>query len=188
MVTNPRKFLLLGVICLAFLSGAALTRYGKAAETQQITDGAASQVLVQEIRSLRRALQDFTVGNSRLQVFIERCRLQQIIVERLNDEYNGIQSQIDSNEDQIRQMEETTKNLERLLSAEADQLRRGEMEREHKSITTNIEQVKQRTQRLQERGIQANGLLQSERAKLDELKDSLDSLERSLTNQQAERK
>lgn len=188
MTTNPRKLLLPGIVCMTFLLGAALSRYGRAAETQQISDGIPSQVLVQEIRALRRAMQDFTVGNSRLQVTIERCRLQQSTVERLSDEYNSIQSQIDSNEDQIRQMEETVKHLERSLSAEADPLRRSEMEREHKSIATNIEQMKQRTQRLQERGVQANGLLQSERAKLNELRDSLDSLDRSLANQQAERK
>lgn len=188
MSTNARRFLLSGAICIAFLFGAALSHFGRAAETTQTTEGIPSQVLVQEIRALRRAMQDFTIGNSRLQVTIERCRLQQTIIERLNDEYSGIQSQIDSNEDQTRQMEETAKNLERSFSSEADPLRRSEMDREYKALVSNTDQTKQRTQKLHERAVQLNGFLQAERAKLNELKDALDSLDRSITNQQQERK
>lgn len=183
-----KKLLLPAVICCSLLLGAALSHYSNAAGTSQIPEGAPSQVLVQEIRALRRAMQDFTIGNSRLQVTIERCRLQQATVERLNDEYNGIQSQIESNEDQIRQMEETAKNLERLHSTEADPLRRGEIEREQKNITASVERYRQQMQQLQGRLAQISGTLQAEKARLAEVRDALDSLDRSFTIQQSERK
>lgn len=161
-------------------------RFSRAAETSQTGEGATSQVLVQEIRTLRRTLQDFTIGNSRLQLTIERCRLQQNIVERLNDEHNGIQSQIDSSEEQIRQMEETAKNLELLPPAEVDPLRRGEVEREHKNFIASIEQNKQQVRQLQGRLAQISGTLQAEKSKLTELREALDSLDRSFTIQQSQ--
>lgn len=188
MTVNPKKLLLPGIVCLAFLLGAALSRYGRAAETQQIIDGTPTQVLVQEIRSLRQALQSLATNNIRLQTAIERSRSQQLAVDRLTDEYNAIQAQIESNDDLTMQMESNAKNIERFLNAEPDSVRRAETEREYKNTLTNIEQSRLRTQKLQERLMQVNSTLQVEKTKQNELKDALDSLDRSLANQQVERK
>lgn len=183
-----RKFLLPAIVGFSFLLGTALARYSRAAETTQTIEGTTPQVLVQEIRALRQSLQNFALGNSRLQVAIERCRVQQFLVERLNDEFNSIQSQIDANDSLIQQLEDTVKALDRSLVTETEATRREGIEQERKSVLANIELNKQRNQRLHTRSMQINDSLQTEKARLNQLRDNLDSLEHSLSNEQPSHK
>lgn len=186
---KPVLFVAVLVLMTVVGLGAAFIRYSRAAEAPQgILDGTTSHVLIEEIRSLRQALQESTTGNARVQLAIERCRLQQSMVGRLSDEYNLIQSQIDGSDDTIQQMEATAKSLEYNLAIETEPARRSEIEREQKMIATNVEQNKQRVQRLQERSAQVSGMLLSERAKLDEIMGLLDTLDRQVAGRQSGRK
>ena len=175
-------------VCAGLLLGAALIRYGRAAETTQGGDGATAQTLIQEIRALRRALQDSTIGALRTQVAMERCRMQQLTVERLTDEHNSIQAQIESNYETIQQMEASAKTLEHALANEPESARRGDIEREHKVFAASIEQRRQQNNQLQAQAAQVSAALQSEKGKLNELREALDALDRSLAGQPPERK
>lgn len=178
-------------VCAGLLLGAALIRYSRAAETAQGGqggDGATAQALIQEIRALRRALQDSTTGTLRTQVAMERCRMQQLTVERLTDEHNSIQTQIESNQEAIQQMEASAKTLEHALAGETEPARRGDIEREYKAFTTGVEQRRQQNNQLQARAAQVSGALQSEKGKLNELREALDAFDRALAGQPPERK
>lgn len=183
-----KRILLPAIIIGSLLLGIALTHNSRAAEPSKFIEEVPAQVLIQEIRALRHALEDFTIGNSRLQVTVELCRLQQATVDRLNDEYNGIHSQIESNEDQIQQMEESFGNLQRLLSTETDQIHRSDIERDQKKLMAAVEKNKQQIQELQGRLTQVSDTLQIERSKLIELIDTLQSLNQSNTIHQSEHK
>jgi hypothetical protein len=176
----------MGFAC--FLVGSLITRYSSAAQSPQVGEAVTSQVLVQEIRALRRTLQDFTASNSRAQFAIERFRMQQLQADRMAEQASSIQAQIDANEDLINQSQETVKNLERSLASEEDSLHRDEIDHERKAISTNIELYKQRNQKLEERKLQVSSALQAEKNKLNELQDILDQLSRSNMSHQSERK
>lgn len=179
-----KKLLGIAVICLVLLITLSIN-FRSTAQPQQSGDAASSQVLIQEIRGLRRALEDFTTKNSRVQVMIERVRLQQTVVQRLNDEIDNIQVQINANEDLTVQLEETIKNLEHSLEAEEDTPHKEEISRDLKSANKNVELYKQRNVKLEERKTQVNASLQTESARLAEMQQSLETLSRPNTAQQS---
>lgn len=159
-----------------------LFRYSTATGTQHSGEGSAP-VLIYEIRELRRSLQSFAASNQRALIAIERLRLQQAKVNRLNDEQATMQSQLEENAATIAQAEEAVNSLETQIAAESDMQRRNELERTRKAAVQSLELSKQREQQLRARGIQLDGFLQTEQAKLAHLDNQMDALERSLESQ-----
>lgn len=146
-----------------------------------------AQVLVQEIRALRRSLDDYALNNSRLQFAVEHSRMQQLVVDRLVDEHNSLQAQLESNEDLVQQNEATVKNLDEALSREQHQERKDEMERDRTSTIASIAISKQRLQKLQDRIAEMAGALQSSKARLGDSQNALFSLAQGLSDKQIQK-
>jgi chromosome segregation ATPase len=171
-------------ICLAGI----LFQSRSSAEAQQSGDPLSTS-LIGEIRELRLALQTFTVSNYRAQIAIEQLRSQQERVDHLNEEIENVRVQIESCVSESQQASETAKILEKQAGFTSDPLQRLSLEQEHKLTLARIEECKRREQRLRERETQLNGQIQTEQSALNDVKDRMNSLERSLeVNQNSRRK
>lgn len=143
------------------------------ASTESTDPAPSSAVLIQEIRNLRKSLETLAASTARSQFAIERCRLQQTVVANLTDQTNLVQSEIDANEDLIRQQEQSLKDLETALPGD-DEQSKIQTERERKATVRNIEVNRMRGQTLQDRKVQLEASLQAEKRKLEDLTQALE--------------
>lgn len=183
-----RKPTIVLIIILIVTSTVFITRYSIAAEPQLQNDLSTPQVLINEIRELRRTLQDYTIANVRVQIAIERLKVQQMRVDHLSNEKETLQSQIEEAVTSYQQAEDVAKSFEQQIVAESDPITRINIEREQKNTTNILEQHKRREQRLRERGVQLAAQLQIERAALTELHNNLEGLEKALNSKSSQRK
>lgn len=179
--------LLLAFIAVVTVS-VTITKYGIAASSQQLVDSSTSQVLITEIRELRRALQDFATTGQRVQIALERIRIQQDAVDRLQGEVTGNDAQGEVNASEMQQVEESAKALERLLGLENDPAKRIGLETERKNALQRLEEGKKREVRLRERQTQLNASLNTEKVLLAELKSKVEEIDRMLENQNSPRR
>jgi len=168
------------LLCASLILVAALVRYGAARESMQSNDGSPSQVLITEIQELRRALQESTTRTFRVQVSIERWRVQQSIVDRLTQERYTVQDQLDGAASTLRQLEQAARQLQELASSEPNPTQRAQLAREYQTALLNVEESKQVILRLQQRESEINANFEAEKAKAQELKNSLDALDPSI--------
>jgi len=147
---------------------------------QPAAETATSQVLINEIKELRRALQDYAVVTQRTQLMSERLRFQQTRVDKLSDDRENVLMQLEASAAEAQQIDESTKSLEKLMGNESDASLRITIERDYKSALIRTEDHKRREQRLREREVQLNQLIQTEQAALTELKEKMQAVEQSL--------
>jgi hypothetical protein len=178
-----RKWLIIAFAVLVFVLISGLLLFKTNAESSQSTDATTSQVLVNEIRELRRTLQDFTTHGYRVQIAIERVRIQQASVERLQGEIDGVEANSEINTTELQQVDESARTLERLVNSEPDPSRRVALEMERKNALLRVEECKKRELRLRERQAQLNASIHTEKAVLADLKGKVDEIDRSLENQ-----
>lgn len=129
------------------------------------------QELLGEVRQLRIALQHISVNAYRGQVMVERLRLQQDQVTRLNQELSSIRNQFG----EIRSSQVTAKA--RLDDAEKQQDKGLMSESQTVRYKEMLEDLKRREQSLSDREIQVASQLEAERANLTDLNKRLDALE-----------
>jgi hypothetical protein len=175
-----RKLPSIWVFCVIAVFCVLAVQHSGTAQSTPLNDST-SRVLVEEIRALRRSLADYALGNARLQFAIERCRMQQLVIERLADDHRSLESQFESNEDLLEQSEVSLKNLEEALSVEQPVERKEEIERDKRAIVVNIQSSKQRQRNLQGRIIEVGNSLETEKASLREFQSELDQLVQTST-------
>jgi lysyl-tRNA synthetase class I len=183
-----RKLTIVLIIILILTATVFITRYSIAAEPQLQNDFSTSQVLINEIRELRRTLQDYTIANTRVQIAIERVKAQQMRVDHLSNEKENLQSQIEEAATSHQQAEEVAKSFDQQIVTESDPITRINIEREQKNMTHILEQYKRREQRLREREAQLAAQLQIERTALGELHNNLEGLEKAFDSKSSQRK
>jgi hypothetical protein len=133
--------------------------------------------LLSEIRQLRIALQRANLIGYRAQILIERLRVQQDRVEQLSRELEQLRREVSEEKLFDPQIAEYAREQESQINREPDAARRNEMEASSKLIRY---QLTQREQLRRERETALMMRLQAEQAKLAELNDRLDALEREL--------
>ena len=167
------------VICLA-ASSTALAQSGNAANAVPADDKQLTQALLNEIKLLRQTLQRTSVSSFRAQVLTERLRVQQDQVNQLSREVEGLRSMLTDGRLGQPWMAERVKEVESQLERETDPVRRQQLERQSKQIQLEAERQSQRVAQQRERETQLTTKLQTEQAKLNELNERLDTLEREL--------
>jgi chromosome segregation ATPase len=150
-------------------------------------DSATVKALLDEVRQLRQVLQRNGVATYRAQVTLERLKLQQGIVNDLLKEQTELRNRIKEMERNVPNMTGQIAEIEKLVAVAATPTERNERELMLKGIKGEIENEKQRIQDLREREPQITARLQTEQAKLHELNESLDKLERELENATTEK-
>lgn len=183
-----RKLIIVVIIIFVVTATVVITHYSIAAKPQLQNDLSTSQVLINEIRELRRTLQDYTIANARVQIAIERLKVQQTRVDHLSNEKETLQSQIEEAVTSYQQAEDVAKSFDQQIVSESDPITRINIEREHKNMANILEQHKRREQRLRERDVQLAAQLQIERAALIELQNNLEGLEKTFDSKSSQKK
>ena len=140
------------------------------------------QALLSEVHQLRLAIQRSNLNTYHAQVTLERFRLQQQQVDRLNDKLGGVRAQIARLQIDKSRLQGDSPRLEAQLSQESDPGKRRELENQQQAIKLEVERLLETVSQQREMESQLNGQVQVEQAKLNELNDRLDTLQKELEN------
>jgi len=176
------KNLILGSLVVLFifyfgLSGTAFQSRSGQTGVAQMYDGQTVQALLSEVQLLRLAIQQSNQTTPRIQIALERLRIQQEYVNDLTRDLVNVQDQIAESKNNQTQMAEILNGTEAQINKEYDMTRRAEMEAQSKAMRSEQERQAQREKRLQEREAQLAAQLQTEQSKLSGLNDQLDEWE-----------
>jgi len=189
----------ISIICLLFLTTLVFASFGGPqtaaddnAKGAQGDNEQAMQALVNEVRQLRLAIQRSNLSAHHSQVVIERMRSQQQTVDRVADRLRWAREEASRHRMYMPLQQAEIQNRVKLiegdlsenLSANARRVKEGELE-----ITKQrLGMMGQEETRLRENESQLAAQLQIEQAKLAELNDQLDALQRELEIPPAENK
>jgi len=177
----------LAICCLISLNS-PLALSGKSAHSSPADEEQTLRSLLGEVHELRLAIQRTSLNSYRAQIALERLRLQQAVVERLTRELEVARNEMSEMKLNQSRTSEMAKEMENQINREADPNRRADLEREVKMIKAELENHAQREQRHREREAQLTSQLPTEQAKLGELHERLDAMERELESQQSTEK
>ena len=161
----------------------ALFWFGVAAHSQaqtQSPDSAVTQALLSEVHQLRIALERASIIGPRIQLAVERMKLQQETVVRMTRQLEEAQrnlakAQADRDENLAR-----GKNLESELNRTTDPAERKRLEDASKQFQWQVEQGQKFEQTFRAQEAELNSRLKSEHVTLDSLNDRLNQIERAL--------
>jgi chromosome segregation ATPase len=122
------------------------------------------------------------LNTNHAQVTLERLRLQQQQVDRLDDKLGGTRAHIARLQIDKSRLQEDIPRLEAQLSQESDPGKRRELEIHQQAIKLEIERFLDTISQEREMESQIIGQLQIEQAKLNELNGRLDTLQKELEN------
>jgi hypothetical protein len=150
------------------------------------------QALVNEVRQLRLAIQRSNLSASQAQVVIERMRSQQQSVDRLSERLRWAREEASRFRMylpiQQAEFENRLKDIEANLSESVDAKTRRVREGELEITKQRLGMLAQEETRMRENESQTAAQLQIEQAKLAELNDQLDALQREQETPPAEKK
>lgn len=138
------------------------------------------RTLLDEVRQLRLALQRSNALNHRVQITLERLRLQQGRVDSLTRSLENLRSRISDLKNARPQMEEQIKNAEEVMSRATEQNRREDIEHQLKEMKTRLASWSREDEQLREREAALSSELQIEQNKLNELHGQLENMLRQL--------
>jgi len=150
-------------------------------------DTLALQALVTEIRQLRQDMQATTITTQRVQIVLYRLQTQSALVGRAT-------SRLDDARSSLGNLQSERKNLSLRMIGSQETLKNTQNPAERSSLETMLVQAKAEVermsadeQRLQSREIDAEAQVRAEQARLGELQDQLERLDKvldSLTRKQ----
>lgn len=184
----------ISVICLLFLAPLGFTSFGSSqtipnshAQTAQVENAQTMQALLSEVRQLRLAIQRSTLSAHHAQAIIERMRSQQQLVDRLTDRLREIRDRIANLKLGQIELQGELKRIEGRWSRDNRQADPVE-EESQEIVKTRLGFLAQEEARMREQESQLVAQLPIEQARLDELNDRLDALQRELEIPPAENK
>lgn len=186
---TPLTFLLPAALACAVVCATPIaaqtpaTSSANTLETAALQETNALNALLSEVRLLRIVLQNTNAGAKRIQLAIERIRLQQERVDKLTRDLDETRNILAENKATQTRLNETLKEMERQIRQENFPVRRAELERQLRVTQIEIEPLGIRESRLKDRESQLMALLQYEQARLLEFNGKLDELEREFDAQ-----
>lgn len=172
-----------GLISL-LLTVQIMAQSGQPGDAQKANEQTVRQLL-SEVQQLRRAIERSNLTTYRAMIAVERLRLQQEQVARLTRELEGLHNSRNERGDYAKMMAERLKDLESVILLETDLNRRRQLEMEQKHLKLEMERAVQWEQQQQTREAELRAKLDVEQARLNELNERLDALERELEKQAA---
>jgi len=161
------------LLCLAFAARA---------ETPA-SDSQTLQHLLTEVHQLRMALERSNQIAPRIQIAIERLKLQQEQVARVSKQLDDLRRELDHGRAEQPKIQQHLESLSSAATSATDPQQRKDFEAQLSIFKMEAEQAEKSLQQMQLRESELSSQLQSEQAKLTELSDRLDQMERSLTAQ-----
>jgi chromosome segregation ATPase len=173
------SLLVLAVLGLSLLTAAKTF----SSSAQPVQSDPTLQALLGEVHQLRLVLQRANLNTYHAQITIERMKLQQQRVDQLTVQLGEIRKQLAQTRNNLSWVPTAVKNEEVKLNQETDAAKRAEMERSIQRFKAELEGWTQKEQQEQAHEAQLQAQLQSEQAKLSELNERLDTLQRELETQ-----
>lgn len=169
MLRTPILFLL--------LSAAAM------AQTQAPTPQDTLQALLAEVHQLRLDLQATTVTAQRVQILLYRVQLQQAATTRFSARADEVRAKLtDAQKARARVAADLQQTEESINNPSTDQSKIPMLEAQSAQEKQSLEIWRNDEQQWQARDSEAQSQLRAEQAKLDELQDTLDRLDKALAN------
>jgi len=183
---NVLRIKSISIICLLFLTVVVFASFGRsqtATSNTKVAQGdneQTMQALLNEVRQLRLAIQRSNLSAYHAQLIIERMRSQRQLMDRLAERLRETRDRIANGKIPQAEFQHELKKIERLLSQDWPAERRQDMEEQQDMFKTRLAALAKEETRLQEVESQLTAQLQIEQARLAELNDQLDALQREL--------
>jgi chromosome segregation ATPase len=141
------------------------------------------QNLLSEVHQLRIVLERSSAIAPRIQIAVERLKLQQEQVARTSRELSDLRDRLDKSRSELAQMQQHLPSLEAELAQETDPSRQRDLGERVKFSKLQAEQMEKSTLQMQAHEGELASQLQAEQSRLTELNDRLDQMERALNVQ-----
>ena len=151
------------------------------AQTPPPSDSSVIQALLSEVHQLRLAIERSKTLSPRIQLAVERLKLQQQTVARLSDQLDGVRRDIERMQSDQARAADHVKTVESELNQTTDPNKRTAMEGDLNSFKPEIERMQKAMDAQRAREADLGSRLRSEQATLDGLNDHLNQIERSLS-------
>jgi DNA repair exonuclease SbcCD ATPase subunit len=149
------------------------------AQTQAPAAPTLEKLLV-EVHQLRLALERSTQIAPRIQIAVERLKLQQEKVARTAQQLDELRREVDRGRLEQPKIQQRLQAIENETNQAADPAQRRHLEEAMKDFKLEAEQREKSLQQMQAREGELTGQLQTEQNRLTELNDRLDQIERAL--------
>ena len=151
------------------------------AQTPPPSDSSLIQALISEVHQLRLAIERSNTLSPRIQLVVERVKMQQSVVTRVSDQLESAHRELDKLQSDQTRTAERIKTFETELSQATDPLKRQQMDLELKAFKPEFDRALQLIDAVRAREAELNSRLRSEQATLDGLNDRLNQIERALS-------
>jgi len=138
------------------------------------------QNLLSEVHQLRVVLERSAAIAPRIQIAVERLKLQQEQVARTSRELVDLRDRLDHSRGELARIQQRAQSLEASATQETDANKRHDFDEALKMIKLDTEQMEKSTQQMQAHEGELASQLLSEQSRLTELNDRLDQIERAL--------
>ncbi len=173
-----KTILLRSALCLAVLTSVpSLAAFAQSSVSANSARADSDQILkdiLNEVRQLRADLQRLNVNAHRTQALLDRIKVQQEQVVRLNREVGNVRDELAGVRNRQAKIKDALELLEKQKAAGMVR------EEEVKAVAAELEELKQREQMLTEREPRLSAELDLARATLAQLNARLDELEQEL--------
>ena len=149
------------------------------AQTPQ-ADTSTLPALLAEVRQLRIAIEQSTLIGNRIQIALMRMQMQQARVERMSQDIDRSQRDLEQFESERSGAKRVLKEVESQLDKTTDPRVRADLDREVTNQKQNVEQVDARELQMQARAAELNGQMRTEQANLSQLQGEVGDLEKAL--------
>lgn len=146
----------------------------------QPQDSHVVQALLSEVHQLRVALERSNVIGPRIQLGVERLKLQQESVRRISDQLEAVRRDLERTTSDEARLGEGIKNMESDMNQATDPMERKKLADQLRDVKPHVEGQQKLQQSLRGREADLSNRLQSEQATLDGLNDRLSQIERAL--------
>jgi predicted nucleic acid-binding Zn-ribbon protein len=146
------------------------------------TDSQSLQALLAEVRQLRQDLQTSFVAAQRAQILIYRAQAQETVVTRTVRQLDDARAKLAATQSDRKNLGDQIKRMEEGVSTIENPVERKEIEAALLRLKTKLEMLGNEEQQSQSREIELQDQLRMEQAKLADLHDLLDRLQKALEN------
>jgi len=138
------------------------------------------EALLKEVHQLRLALERLAQIAPRIQIAVERLKVQQEKVARTAQQLEELRRDLDRRRSDQPKIQQRLQAIESQASQAVDPGRRRELDEGLKMFKVEAEEHEKSLQQMQAREGELSGQLQTEQSRLTELNDRLDQMERAL--------
>jgi len=168
---------------LAFFLFLALPFWSSRVRAQSPSpDSRTLESILEELHKLRQELQTTSAASQRAQILLYRVRLQMDTVEHLNQRLEQARRQVAVAKNEVNHFLAQKKRDEEALTENPDPAKRKELEDDLALTQQRLEQIKDNQPEAEAREATITSDLRNEQAKLGELQDQLDHLDKQLAD------